>query len=529
MAFDPSVISGIGESVTGPVANAPGRAMQLGDLINREQVSRLGLKEELETQNTYEAIKKETKGMDWSNPDDQNKAIAIAAKHSPKVAMELQREFTAQQSSQAQLTSAKIAETKERLSVLNDAATPFIVMTRQLQAAGKSDQEIDAVMLPKLTQALMRVKDSKLSNGQPILTPDMQKEVGTLLGGNVRQGLENYAMEHSQAMQHVEAIEKERADALKAQSEDRETKIVMKKGKPHEVMFKKSTGDEVKDLGEAPPSAAMINLQTSKDAAAPASAGVVAAAATGMPLNQLISGYGKGPAAERKAARNGAIKQIQEEKGLNEADAGREYAKRTVEFSAGKTSVAALTKMEGFTRSALAQLDFNVKKASQFMDKVPQQTDLSPVLNSIINKEQTWTGNPNMAPLFMYMNAVSIETARLQSGGQASTAQLHQGAAEEAKKWLDAGAITPASWKKLAPEIVAEGENRLKNFQDAKEAMMPGESSPTPSAGPAAAPPQGGNAAGGAGAPVQVKSVEEANALAPGTVFITPDGRRKVR
>jgi hypothetical protein len=50
-----------------------------------------------------------------------------------------------------------------------------------------------------------------------------------------------------------------------------------------------------------------------------------------------------------------------------------------------------------------------------------------------------------------------------------------------------------------------------------------------PAAKPAAATPPRKPAATASGAPVRVKTVEEAMRLPPGTVFITPDGRRKVR
>jgi hypothetical protein len=39
----------------------------------------------------------------------------------------------------------------------------------------------------------------------------------------------------------------------------------------------------------------------------------------------------------------------------------------------------------------------------------------------------------------------------------------------------------------------------------------------------------GGTLKAGPGAPARPKTIEEARALAPGTVFITPDGRKKVR
>ena len=203
--------------------------------------------------------------------------------------------------------------------------------------------------------------------------------------------------------------------------------------------------------------------------------GTVGMLLTGAPLNQVIPGFGKAAAQERKAARNAAVKAIQDaDPTISAVQAGQELARRQVEYIGGKASVQQLDKMLGASEAAVAQLAFNVKKSTEFMDKVSAQTDLSPVLNAIINKEETWTGNPNMAPLFFYMTGVAQEAARIQSGGQASIAQLHQGASEQAQQWLNAGAITPASWKTLSPEILAEGKNRIETFKDAAKAMVPG-------------------------------------------------------
>jgi hypothetical protein len=214
MAFDASPLASIGTNLTAPIAEAPARALTLSDLVNKEQVSRLALKDEQDTQNTYEAIKKETKGMDWSKPEDQHRIIAIAAEKSPKIAMQMTREFTAQQSAQAELTKESIGLVKEQLDFLNNAATPFVAQARQLQAQGKSDDEISAALLPKITQTLGTLKDARMSNGQPIMTPEIQKEISALVspGGNIRQGLEDFAQGHAQVMEKLAAIDKQRAD-----------------------------------------------------------------------------------------------------------------------------------------------------------------------------------------------------------------------------------------------------------------------------------------------------------------------------
>lgn len=504
MAFDPSVIGGIGEAATGPVSQAPMRALQLSDLTQQGQMQQLAIKDKKDEQADLEYAKAYIgkNKLNLSDPDDQARMVSAMASRSPKMAMSMQRDFAESDMSQVKLKEADLAYHAARMDTISLPAEHIVETMEDMAKQGKGAQEIQAYGVNAATELLKNLQGKSIG-ARPVLTKeDTTRALEMLQKPDIYQSLKGFVGESQKAREAYSQYTKNLHEQATTEAAGEKVETVMKGGKPHRVMFD-AKGNVKKDLGEAPPSAAMINLQAGKDAGKP-DASVAAQIATGMPINQIIPGYGNSARAERKAGRLGAIKQIMAETGLDEAGAGKELAKRSIEFSAGKTSVTALNKMEGFTRSALKQLDFNVDKANEFMDKVSAQTDLSPVLNAIINKQQAWTGNPNMAPLFMYMNAVAIETARLQSGGQASTAQLHQGAAEETKKWLEAGAITPASWKKLAPEIKAEGENRLKNFQDAKEAMMPGgEETPDPaSQTPVPASPSGAAGAGSGPAPL---------------------------
>jgi hypothetical protein len=208
-----------------------------------------------------------------------------------------------------------------------------------------------------------------------------------------------------------------------------------------------------------------IDQQNAANVPGPADEGVVGMVKSGMPLSQAIPGYGKPAAAERKAARTAAIQSIQKETGMSADEAGKELARRTVEFSAGKASTTQLTKMLGATRQALSQLDFNVDQVTKEMKKL-KSTDVSPVINAIIRQEEKWTGDPAYAGLFYFMNAAATESARLLSGGQASAAQLHQGAADEARQWANVN-LTPASWAEVAASMKAEGRNKVQTYQDA--------------------------------------------------------------
>lgn len=190
-----------------------------------------------------------------------------------------------------------------------------------------------------------------------------------------------------------------------------------------------------------------------------------AQAATGQPLTAIVSGYRGEAVALRERTRQDAIKRIQDELGVGPADAGIELANRTIEYQAGKRSTTQLTTMLGATRQAAGQLDFNIDKAKEEMAKLPS-SDLSPIINAIMRGAEKWSGDPAYAGLFYYMHAVAVESARILSGGQASIAQLHQGAMDEARKWANEN-MTPASFNEVAHAMKLEGRGRIKTFEEA--------------------------------------------------------------
>jgi len=205
-----------------------------------------------------------------------------------------------------------------------------------------------------------------------------------------------------------------------------------------------------------------------------ASQGAVGMVLSGAPLNQVVPGYGKGASAQRAQVRDAAIAQIKADyPDMTDIQAGQELARRQVEYTAGKASTTQLTKMLGATRQALSQLDFNVDKATEEMKKLPS-ADLAPVLNAIARGAEKWDGDPAYAGLFFYMTGAATESARLKSGGQASSAQLHAGAAEEAKEWANVN-MTPASWAEVSKAMKAEGQNKLDTYQ---QAIAAGEKAP---------------------------------------------------
>lgn len=191
-----------------------------------------------------------------------------------------------------------------------------------------------------------------------------------------------------------------------------------------------------------------------------------AAIAAGQPITQVVPGYGTKAANERATAQSAAIEQIkQENPGMTDIQAGQELAHRSVEFQAGKSSITQLEKMRGATKQNVDQLDFNIQQTKDVLKRIPS-SDISPVINAIARSEEKWTGDPAFSSLFYYLEGVGVEAARLRSGGQASIAQLHQGAAEEARNWVNIN-MTPASFDDVSASIRAEGQAKLKTYGDA--------------------------------------------------------------
>lgn len=232
------------------------------------------------------------------------------------------------------------------------------------------------------------------------------------------------------------------------------------------------------------PRAQAAGMRPASNAELPALTGgdltsAAAQAANGQPLTQVVPGYGRNISDRRESVRREAISQIKAQNpSLTDEQAGQEFSNRQIDFAAGKRSVTQLNTMLGATRQAVDQLNFNVDKVSEAMKKLPS-SDLSPIINAIARGASKWTGDPAYSELFYYMHAAAMESARILQGGQASVAQLHQGAANEAKQWADANFTTPAAWESgVAPAMKAEGEYRIKTYESAMAKQRPGHQQP---------------------------------------------------
>ena len=280
---------------------------------------------------------------------------------------------------------------------------------------------------------------------------------------------------HSAAMLDMD---KQNAALIRQEAAQKVKDGTLKSQDANEWMLNKS--EEIKNGGGGGPAASPEERQSA-----------AAQVAMGMPLNQVVPGYGKQAAAKREQARTDAIHQIiQQHPGMKPDEAGRYLANKTIEFLAGRSSVTQLTKMAGGTKQGIEQLDYNIDKATEEMKKL-SSSNISPVLNAIARGQEKWTGDPAYSSLFFYLGGAAVEAARLRSGGQASAAQLHQGAAEEAEQWANIN-MTPKSWASVAAAMKNEGRYKLKTYQDAIDYQESGAPNFEPNPAWPAAPQQDG-------------------------------------
>lgn len=299
------------------------------------------------------------------------------------------------------------------------------------------------------------------------------------------QVMDQYRKEHPQA-----SAEELLGEQTKIKATGQETKgwelgtVTDKDGKSIPVRMNKNTGDIVPV--DVPEGSTLGKLGAGQSAPASPELRKARGAmiATGMPIAQAVPGWGKQATDERSAAQEAAVKQIAAENNMSMEDAGKELANRQIDYVAGRRSVTQLNTMLGATRQAVGQLDYNIKQAKSEMKKLGS-TDLSPLLNAIARGEEKWTGNPAYSSLFYFLHATAVESARMLSGGQASIAQLHQGAMEAAQEWVNIN-MTPASFDSVAQSMLGEGENRIQTYQQAieRQRIGGGTSPPAQATGP---------------------------------------------
>lgn len=226
--LDASVISDIGGYAVPDVAGAQSKALTLADLYDQNKLNKIKVNEAQQSQSDMTYAKQILAGKDLSKLEDQNSAVAEITKRSPKLGMELARDFSTQrQDKQGEDRNnleywraktdvlgedllglkAKHDQTISEFKAKNPQATP-----QQLEQATHDAMKDDVV------QWVQRVSQQTLPNGQPLLNPQDKQMIA--------QGLKNgySAAWVDQMVTHSATARAQIAAQLKQRDEDRKEK-----------------------------------------------------------------------------------------------------------------------------------------------------------------------------------------------------------------------------------------------------------------------------------------------------------------
>jgi hypothetical protein len=219
MAINPSDISNIGLAGGSPV-EAMAQGYKLADLVDQRQINQMRMAGAQQEQQDLQTLKSLSSKYDLSNPEGQSKFAAEAIKVNPDLGMKLQKQFYESQTEQNKLTESQYKLMGQKMEFEANAVAPLWQTATQMQAQGRSQQEIDAALMGPVAQTLKTLSQTTLPNGKPVLS---QEEISgftaKLQNGNIKSALDGIMISHAKG-----------ADLLKGQQFGRPVEMTGEQG-----------------------------------------------------------------------------------------------------------------------------------------------------------------------------------------------------------------------------------------------------------------------------------------------------------
>jgi hypothetical protein len=197
MAINPSDISNIGLAGGSPV-EAMAQGYKLADLVDQRAINKMKMAGAQQDMQDMQTLKSLSSKYDVSTPEGQAQFAAEAIKVNPEMGLKIQKQFTESQTSQNELTKSQYDIFGKKLEIEAQSVAPLWQQASQMQAQGRSQQEIDAALLPAVSQTLKTLSQQTLPNGKPVLS---QEEIAgfsaKLQQGNVKGALDGIMMNHA--------------------------------------------------------------------------------------------------------------------------------------------------------------------------------------------------------------------------------------------------------------------------------------------------------------------------------------------
>ena len=395
MPVNPSDISNIGLAGGSPV-EAMAQGYKLADLVDQRQINQMRMAGAQQEQQDLQTLKSLSSKYDLSNPEGQSKFAAEAIKVNPDLGMKLQKQFYESQSEQNKLTESQYKLMGQKLEFEANAVAPLWQTATQMQAQGRSQQEIDAALMGPVAQTLKTLSQTTLPNGKPVMS---QEEISgftaKLQNGNIKSALDGIMISHAKG-----------ADLLKGQKFGRPVQMTGEQG-PGMYQQDPTTGAFRKVGGLAPTAAERGGGAAGGGGAAPLSGN-----ATDLIIDRIKNGEsvgdatkGLGPLAKRQVVnRMGELAGQKDENGNPLIDAKTLFNAR-IEAGAVKKATETAGTQAGRLKIAEKELDQFAVPALAASEKVPRGSFVP--LNKLNQTIDSAISDPNLREFKMWANSLS--------------------------------------------------------------------------------------------------------------------------
>lgn len=222
MAFDASVIADIGGN-TPDVSGSQAKALTLADLYDRNALSKIEVSNAKQGQSDMTYAKQILAGKDLSKLDDQNAAVAQITKRSPKLGMELARDFSSQRQDKSKENLDQLDYYKAKNEILGADLLGLKAKHDEIQAANPkaTEQQIHDAMQKDVLEWVTRTSQQTLPNGQPLLNEQDKALIRQGLGQGYSTAWVNQMVQRSaEGRAQIAAKLKERDEARKEKQTD---------------------------------------------------------------------------------------------------------------------------------------------------------------------------------------------------------------------------------------------------------------------------------------------------------------------
>lgn len=230
MAFDASVISDIGGSAP-DVPGSIAKGLTLADLYDQNKLSKIKVGEAQQSQKDMTYAKQILQGKDLSKLEDQNAAVAEITKRSPKLGMELARDFSAQRKDKSSEQMDQLDYYKAKNEILGADLLQLkskhdqIIADFQAKNPQATPQQLEQAthdaMQKDVLEWVQRTSQQTLPNGQPLINEQDKQLIKSGLGnGYSAAWVDSMVNRSATARQEIATKLKERDEARKEKATD---------------------------------------------------------------------------------------------------------------------------------------------------------------------------------------------------------------------------------------------------------------------------------------------------------------------